>query len=340
MNGFLLVVNAVLAAAILAMATFILVIRVVVSRRLRRDLRFQPSAESALADYVAGGDEPAAPTERDERAVLLAVAIDALSDLRGAERARLVVLLEKLGYVDDAISGLRARRRVTRRRAAETLSAIGPPTAAPGLRAGLRDSDALVRTTCARTLAEVGPGDDVPAITAIAEQDAPKVPGAAAAVVLALAEHRPGALAPLLSRDAPAEGRFVALTLAGEMRLAEHAPLLLACLDDRDDLAVPAARGLGLIGVADAVGPLREVMCDEGRGRDVRAAATQALGALGQPGSVPALETQLQAGDWVLQAAAAQALARMGEPGKAALRRAAAAGRAEARELAEAALAP
>jgi HEAT repeat protein len=132
----------------------------------------------------------------------------------------------------------------------------------------------------------------------------------------------------------------VALTLAGEMRLAEHAPLLLACLDDRDDLAVPAARGLGLIGEVDAVGPLREVMCDECRGRDVRAAAARALGSIGQPGAVPALEAQLQAADWVLQAAAAQALARMGEPGEAALRRAAGSGRPEARELAEAALAP
>jgi cellulose synthase/poly-beta-1,6-N-acetylglucosamine synthase-like glycosyltransferase len=37
----------------------------------------------------------------------------------------------------------------------------------------------------------------------------------------------------------------VALTLAGKLRLAEHAPLLLACLDDPDELAVAAARGLG-----------------------------------------------------------------------------------------------
>jgi HEAT repeat protein len=340
MTGFLLVVNVVLAGLVVAMTAFILTMRVVLAGRLRREGRFRPAAELSLAEYVAGGGEPPAPAGRDERVVLLTVAIDALGDLRGAERARLVVLLERLGYVDDAISGLRARRRVTRRRAAETLSAIGPLTAVSGLRAGLEDSDALVRTTCARTLAEVGSPDAVPAITAIAERDAPKVPGAAAAVVLALAEYRPAALAPLLSRDASTEVRFVALTLAGKLRLAEHAPLLLACLDDPDELAVAAARGLGDIGEVEAVGPLREVMLDERRGQAVRATATEALGAIGQPGSVPALEAQLQHADWVLQAAATKALARMGGPGTDALHRAAAAGPAQARELAEAALAP
>jgi HEAT repeat protein len=340
MTGFLLGVNAVLACAIVAMGGFILAMRVALTRRLRRESRYRPAAELSLSAYVAGGDEPPAPAGRDERAVLLTVAIDALDDLLGAERARLVALLERLGYVDDAISGLRARRRVRRRRAAETLSAVGSPTAVSGLRAGLADSDALVRTTCARTLAEVGPEDAVPEITAIAGSDAPKVPGAAAAVVLALAEYRPAALAPLFDRDASTEVRFVALTLAGELRLPEYAPLLLACLDDPDDLAVAAARGLGDIGEVDAAGRLREVMLDKRRGQAVRAAATAALGALGQPGSVPALEAQLQDADWVLQAAAAQALARMGEPGADALRRAAAAGRPAARELAEAALAP
>jgi HEAT repeat protein len=340
MTGFLLAVNAVLACAIVAMGGFILAMRVALTRRLRRDTRYRPAAELSIAEYVAGGGEPPAPAGRDERAVLLTVAVDALGDVFGAERARLVALLERLGYTDDAISRLRTRRRVRRRWAAETLSAIGSPTAASGLRAGLRDSDALVRTTCARTLAEVGPEDAVPEITAIAERDAPKVPGAAAAVVLALAEYRPAALAPLLSRDASTEVRFVALTLAGELRLAEYAPLLLACLDDADDLAAVAARGLGDIGEVEADGPLREVMLDKRRGQAVRAAASAALGAIGQPESVPALEAQLQDADWVLQAAAAQALTRMGEPGMDALRRAAAAGQADARELAEAALAP
>jgi HEAT repeat protein len=340
MTGFLAGVDAVLIAVIVGMTAFILVMRVVLHRRLRRDHRFRPGAERAVAEYLAGVGDPPAPAGRDERAVMLALTIEALDDLRGGEQARLVLLLEHLGYVDEAIRDLRARRRVTRRRAAETLSAIGTPAAASALLAGLNDSDALVRTTCARTLAEVGGEDAVAAVTAIAERDAPKVPGAAAAVVLVLAEHQPAALAPLLRRGAPAEVRFVAFTLAGELRLAEYAPLLLAGLADRDDLATCAAKGLGLIGEVEAVGPLTGLMRDERRGQALRAEATWALGAIGQPVAVPALEAQLRSSDWVLQAAAAQALARLGEAGETALQRATSHDRDEVRELAEAALAP
>ncbi len=340
MSSILIGVNAVLAAAIVGMVMFILIIRMVAGGRIRRENQFRPGAERAISEYLADGCDPPCPAGRAERTVMFNVAVEALGDLRGAERTRLAQLLQRFGYTDDAISGLRSRRRFTRRRAAEALSAIGTPAAESSLRAALDDPDALVRTTCARTLAEVGSADAVPEIIAIARRDAPKTPGAAAAVVLALAERWPAALAPLLGPDVPAEVRFVAITLAGDLRLAEYAPLLMACLTDHDDLAASAAQGLGRIGEVDAVGPLTELMRDGRRSQAVRAAATGALGVIGQPSVVPALEAQLDASDWVLQDAAVQALARLGDPGEAALRRAASADRGEIRELAEAALAP
>jgi HEAT repeat protein len=339
-TGYLIGVNAVLAVMIVLIVLFILGMRLVVIHRMRRDSRFRPAAELAIAEHLAGIDAKPAAGGRDEREVLLTVAVQALADLRGSERARLVTLLEQLGFVDEAVSRLRARRWVTRRRAAETLAAIGTPTAAVGLRTGLHDRDALVRTTCARTLAEVAEEDAVPEIAAVAERDAPKVPGAAAAVVLALAEHRSSALAPLLAGDAAPEVRLVALTLAGELRLTEHSPALRVGLSDRDDVAATAATGLGHIGDIEAVGALVDLAGDEGRSQAARAAAIKALGAIGQASTVPALEAQLRASDWVLQAAAAQALTLMGEPGEAALRQATASDRQEVRELAEAALEP
>jgi hypothetical protein len=51
MNGFLLGVNAVLAGAIVVMATFIVSTRVVTSGRLRRERRFRPAVE--LAQHAA-----------------------------------------------------------------------------------------------------------------------------------------------------------------------------------------------------------------------------------------------------------------------------------------------
>jgi len=304
--------------------------RVVVRRRDLRERRLRPRAELAIAEYLAGS---AAMPDMRERSVVLEVAIEAIYDLRGSERARLVELLEQGGYVADAMSGLRARRRVRRLRAAETLAAIGSPAAVPALLAGLEDSDVDVRTTCARTLAEVGGDDVIGSVVTVAERDMVTAPGAAAAVVLALGTARPPALAHLIRHGAAPEARAVAIAVASELRLSEHAPLLQACLADRDDLAAAAARGLGMIGEIRSAGALMALAGDEDRGPAARAAAVTALGALGDLSALPVLEDQLCAQDWSLRAAAAGALSRLGERGLAELSGAAGSGGSGLAEL-------
>src|SRR5262249_24162106 len=148
----------------------------------------------------------------------------------------------------QCISQLTSGRRANRRRAAESLNSIGLPSAVPALTAGLSDRDVLVRTTCARALAEVAGEEAFPLVAAAAARDAGRAPGASAAVVPAMASTRPEALAPLLRPGAPAELRAIAITIAGELRLAEHALALREALADGDVVATSAARGLGLIG--------------------------------------------------------------------------------------------
>jgi HEAT repeat protein len=327
-----------LAALVVLLNLLVIAIRIAITRRRRRERRLRPRAEVSLAVFLAG--DPAAPqvTSVPERAIMLDVALEALADLRGAERARLVAFLEEHGYVAEAIRGLSARRRVVRRQAAETLATIATPAAVPALTAGLADHDARVRIACACTLAEIGGEDVVPAIVATTERDAALDPGGVTAVVLALGMHRPAALTALLARAAEPEVRIIAITVAGELRLSQHAALLQACLADADAAASRAARGLGLIGEVRAVGALLELTCDESRAPSARAAATTALGLLGDPSALPAIEAQLLAADWQLRAAAAQALSRLGEPGIAALRKAVDSDCAEASELAGAAL--
>jgi len=128
-----------LAAVVGLLVPLIVVIRVVTGRRARRERRLRPRAELSLAQYLAGSGGPPSVTAGGERAVLLGVALEAMADLRGSERARLAGLLERLGYVSEAASRLRTGRRAVRRRAAETLSAIGTPAAAPVLTASLAD---------------------------------------------------------------------------------------------------------------------------------------------------------------------------------------------------------
>jgi HEAT repeat protein len=338
MIGVLARVVAWLAAAVVLLVALNIGLRIVARRREGQERRLRPRAELSIAEYLAGSGAMPDPTGQGERGVLLRVALDALADLRGSERARLVELLEQRGYVAEAMSGLRARRRALRLRATETLAAAATAAAVPALTAGLASRDALVRTACARTLAEVG-GDDVTgAIVATAERDVDVAPGAAAAVVLALGINRPSALAPLLGRDVTPKARAVAIAVVGALRLSEHAAPLQACLADSDELAAAASRGLGLIGEVRSVGALMDLACDEHRAPFARAAAITALGSIGDVSALPLLDSQLRVADWTLRAAAAEALGRLGDPGEAALRVAASSGRPEVRAPAEAAL--
>jgi HEAT repeat protein len=328
-----------LAAIAGLLVTFIIGIRSVAIHRRKQHHRLRPPAELSLAGFVAGGPEPTI-TRRGGRAVMLEVALEAIADLRGTERERLAALLERLGYVDEAIGRLGSRRRATRRRAAETLATIASPATLGVLAVNVADRDVLVRTACTRALAELGVEEAVPAITAAALRDALLAPGADAAVVLALGASRPDALAPLLGPATRWKLRTMALMVAGELRLAQHAPLLRACLHEMDDLAAHAATGLGRIGDADAVGELAGLALDDGRALYARTAAVAALGVIGHPAALGTLEDLLRAPEWPLVAAAAEALAHLGGAGTEALIGAASSDRAEVRALAEAALHP
>jgi bilin biosynthesis protein len=334
-------VVAVLAVAAAALVATIIAMRAALIHRAQRDARLRPPAEQALAEFLSGiTSSIPEPSGKHERAVLLDVALEAVGDLRGSERASLAELLERLGFAADAIAGLAARRPVTRRRAAETLTMIATPTAVPALTASLRDRDPIVRTSCARTLVETGGKDVIPAVVATAERDMRAAPGAASAVLLAVATHWPEQLAPLLRPEAPTEVRSVVLTIAGELRLAQHAPLLRECLGENDEVAANAARGLGRIGDFESAADLRDLAGDQGRSPRARAAAVTALGWIGGPSAVAALERQLTGGDWLVLAAATEALARLGGPGEAVLTAAAASARPDVSALAEAALQP
>jgi HEAT repeat protein len=333
-------VVACLAGLVGLLVLVLIAIRVAALRRATRARRFGPAAAASLGTYLAGSGAGPAPDRPGERPLFQAIAQEALADLRGDDRDRLVALMGQLGFTQDAMLHLKARRTVTRRRAAEMLACLATPVAVPAVTDALADRDVLVRTTCACTLAVTGTDDAVPAIVAVAQRDAPATPGAAASVVLALAQNRPEALAPLLAPGTPAAIRRIAITIAADLRLAQFATLLQAALADTDDVAVNSARGLGMIGEFPAVDALAQVAADDTRSAPARAAAADALGAIGDPASLQVLERLLAAPDWSLQAAAAGALARLGEPGRTALHRTAASGPPEAAALAGAALKP
>jgi len=313
-------------------------IRARLDREARRDRRLRPAIELAVGEFLAGTRAELEVGASDERTVLLKVGMEALGDLIGSERDRLASALERLGYITQAGVGLRARRRAVRRRAAEVLATIATPGTVAALTVGIADRDPMVRCTSARALAGIG-GDQVQAdVAQVARRDVAVAPGPAAAVVLALGGHHPAALGPLLVKEADPQIRAITVTVISELRLVELAPFLQVCLDDRDELAEQAARGLGGIGDVTATEALLGLACDPRRTSAARAAAVTAIGAIGASSAVSVVENLLRSDDWSVRNAAAMALPRLGQAGLAALRFAAASPLTQVQEQAEAVL--
>ncbi|HET7012462.1 MAG TPA: HEAT repeat domain-containing protein [Streptosporangiaceae bacterium] len=307
----------------------IVVLRVLLRRNQRRVDQLRPSAELAIARYLATGATGAAvrPERRPAmRAIWRDVALEAMADLRGSERAALAQLLDDLGYVSEATVDLRSRRRPVRRRGAETLAAVANQRSLQALAAGLADRDVLVRMTCARALAE-GSGTEtkLPEIVSAVDRDVYAAPGAVGDIVVALGREHPEALDQLLASDAPAEVRSIAMAVIGELRLERHAGRLREILGERpaDEHLAAAARALGMIGDIEAVPPLIALTEDESRAPATRAAAVTALGSIGDPCAVGSIAALVRHEDWALRTAAARALSGLGTMGRLALEQAA-----------------
>jgi len=301
MTAALLYVVIGLATVVVLLNGAIIATRAALIQRQKRLRRVRPGTETLLAEYLAApprcrrrrraGSAPCCSTWRSRRSLTC----------RGEERARLVGLLEELGFVSSAMSGLSARRRVSRRRAAEVLATIRSRAAVGALTPALADRDALVAVTCAYTLAEMGGEGYVAAVIATIKRHAVRAPGATAAAMLALGAKQPSALTPLLARDVAPPVRMTAIEIVSELRLPQYLPALRACLTDAggtdsDDVAASAARGLGLIGDAEAVEALIGFTSDASRTGAARAAAAQALGSIGDPRAVPVLALSCGAG--------------------------------------------
>ena len=311
-----------------ALIVAIVVRRAVSDRRRARNQAIRPAIEAAMAGYLAG-DDPDPPTLPDSRGatrLARAVALDALAELKGAERERLITLLERSGIVAETAEELQSRRVRVRRSAAESLGQIGSAEAAQPMLEGLNDPDLDVRLSCASGLAELGDERYVAPILSTADEAAGDRPGAAAAILVTVGGRIPSALAhPLdLRSEFSPELRRLAAAVVGALHIAQHAPLLRAALGSDDpELVARAARGLGMIGDMDATAGLLGLMQENGRPWFVHLAATEALGALGDPAAVAPLERELtQGGGWSQQSTAAQALRCLGVAGEAVLDRA------------------
>ena len=312
-----------MAALVGALLAGLVFMRARAQRRRTRLAAARERSERLIAERLVGGDRVTSPAElgRLDRETLLDAGLATLLEVRGRERDRVAELLEEAGLADDEAAKLRGGRRAQRRHAADRLGLIAGARTREALRPALADPDPLVRLAAARGLAEAGDGDEVlRSASAIADAATEQHAGAVAELVLALGDRAPATLGAFYAASQSAEVRRIVIAVVGELRLGEHVDLLRDALAGDDELAARAARGLGTIGDIESTSALVDVVADPRRSWFVRAAATTALGQLGDPVAVAPLAAELAAGDWPRRRAAAEALARLGPSGEAALR--------------------
>jgi HEAT repeat protein len=306
-----------LGAAILAITAAVVAVRVVAAFRRRRLMPVRAHVQELVAAQLAGDENSLRALPPGAEEVFVDVAREALEEVRGAERDQLIDILEERGAVDAALARLRARSPATRHAAAEFLSVVQSPRAHAGLVAAVDDRHPSVRLAAAHALAQGGDPSAVADVQRALERDAELTPGAAADVMLALGGRMPAAVGVVARDTRSPELRRIALAVIGELRLAEHAPILREALtSDDDELVARGARGLGLVGEIEAAGDLATLLERRDRPWFVRAAAAKALGLLGDPRVASVLEQQLADESWWVRTNAAEALGhlRVGQP--------------------------
>jgi HEAT repeat protein len=205
---------------------------------------------------------------------------------------------------------------LARVRAAEALGALGGDDARDALLRGLHDDEALVRIASAHALVRTSATDVLrPIVDALASPDDEAARGALAEALL---DAGPPAVDELLAalRDDTLgpRVRWLIVVVLGELRAIPAVADLLACLESEDDeLRARAAHALGKIGDPRAVPALDAIAADGGPWQ-VRTAASAALGALGDPTAVGGLLRALAAEEWAVRDAAARSLTELGEP--------------------------
>ena len=280
--------------------------------------RLEAALDSSLAtDEVHPGLLHLDDRETDLLAVLM---VEYLSLLSGAERERLVRLAEEAGLVKNYFARLGSRNRWRKARAAENLGYFGGREAVVPLSALLSNPDETLRAVAARALARIGTEE-------AAESLANTLNDPSELTRLRMAENleRIGALsvAPLIKtlEEGDQEARVLAARILGYLRAAEARPALRAAMlgGTLTDLRSQATLALGKIGNPDDVPALQKAAGD--REWPVRAQAANALEMIGEVSMIPTLQRLTVDREWWVRLNASRALANMGPAGERALAR-------------------
>ncbi len=260
-----------------------------------------PSPEVAKAAAARLADVGGMQATRELRARLLCA-----EPARVGAIAAALTRLHDEPAVDAAIAGLHDEPYTRRLSAARALAVFSAPRAAPALRAALRDSVAGVRAAVLDALAALGPSEVTASECAPLLQDPVMHVRLRAVQAVARTARHPGRLLAVAAHDADHQVRI---------EVARHAMSLpsdvtRALLSDHERrVREAAARGSG----KGQLGALVDVLAKD-PSSEVRLAAAQTLGDLGDPCAADGLLDALEDADDVVRVAALRSLARLVTP--------------------------
>lgn len=313
--------NPVWIALIAALGACAILAAVLVLRRSGRWSRVPPHVEvdvspvlhRALDDGYLDHETIASLTPA-ERQALERKARTLIVNLRGADRAALASLLQRLGTIEDARRRTVSRHAHARARAGTLLAETGSSSALPELIKLLDDRDPSVRWSAAQGLGRLGDPNAVMPLFSCLEG---KHSLPADVVVEAIVRIRTCPLSVLRqgTRSRSVSTRAVSVELLGRFQDLSARDHLIRLLrhDPSSEVQARAARALGHIASPSALEPL--LWCVEHGPAAARAQAVWALGQVGAPGAVPMLHLVLLGPSLQLRDQAAEALAAVGPAG-------------------------
>ena len=210
-----------------------------------------------------------------------------------------------------------------RRDALMRLGAMRHPEASRAAAAGLNDSEAIARVTAAHAITSLPAGEAAALLLPLLQDKLEFVRREGA---YALGETRSKSaiqpLAELLTIEKEISVRAAVVKALGDIGDETAVPALAHVLSGlspnkkskkrEDDFVMrAAAQSLGQIRSRAGLEPLLSALTNETNSLDIRRAAAEALGLIGDPAAAPALQTAVNSGDPYLSEAAREALRRL-----------------------------
>jgi HEAT repeat protein len=323
------VVSLVAAGAACAVMGLIILHRIALEVVEERRARTRAEVERVALRYLDGGiDEPTAEPalrSRSAKRALIDVALHLGELVRGSDLGRLARLLERSGSLTLLLDDLRHGPAHRRRLAAECLTIVPGPAVDRALALAMRDSDAAVRLSVALALVQRRTTGPLRPFLERLGGTGVERSGTLTRVLRGLAASRPDELMGLLA-ERPSVTMIPpvldALGRTGRLELA--APIAGYTRHPNPDVRAAAYEALAALGVPVATEILGAGFEDEVWW--VRAQAAAAAARLGTTAIVPALRRLLDDEVWWVRYRAATALASLGTAGRHALEAAAGSG--------------